>query len=152
MDLQFIRSRLKAMEAEFMAAEDSLLAIKRRQRKLQDEEIEEPGGEVARLERQVDTKGTLYMSMLSRYEGVRIKANRRFPKLEVLNYASAEDATPASQTVRQWVIISSGVGLVLSIFLAFFLEFLKKNHDSGRLEPILLVLRKDVDRIRGLFR
>ena len=90
--------------------------------------------------------------MLSRYEGAWIESNRRVPKLEVLNYASAEDVTPVSRTVIQLIIISSGVGLSLSIFLAFFLEFLKRNRKSGRLDPILEELRKDGGRVRRLFR
>ncbi len=47
--------------------------------------------------------------------------------------------------------ISLGVGLMLSIFLAFIVEYIARNRASGRMDPILAELRKDTDRLRRLF-
>ncbi len=153
MDLKLIESHLEAVEAELRAAEDSLLAFKRRHRGVRDaESIEELELQLSRFQRRVDIRSAHYANMLSRFEEARIQSDRRSPKLEVLNYAILENVTPVSRSIRQWVIISAGVGLIVSVFLAFFVDFLCRNRASGRMDPIVNELGKDVQRVRGIFR
>ena len=63
--------------------------------------------------------------------------------MQVINYASAEDAEPTSFGLRKRIGLSAGAGLVVFTFLSFFLEFLNRNKKSGRMDPILRELGRD---------
>ena len=52
---------------------------------------------------------------------------------------------------RKAVLLGFAVALVLTIFLAFILEYLGRSKESGRMDPILQELAKDINRLRRLF-
>jgi hypothetical protein len=47
------------------------------------------------------------------------------------------------------VLLSAVVGLLVAVFLAFVLEYLERNRQSGRMEPILEEFRRDLERVKA---
>lgn len=150
-DLAFIASRLKALEAELRAAEDSLAAFQKDNRLVEGNVVfrdPEFSFKLSQLQRQVDLRSSLYTTLANQYELARIAARREAPTFEVLRYARPVEAVLRSPG---WVVpISAAVGLFVSVFLAFFLEYVQRNRESGRMEPILKELGEDVARLRRL--
>ncbi len=64
--------------------------------------------------------------------------------------ANSDDAVPSTTSSRTVVLISGMVGLMVSICLAFFIEYTVRIHQAGRTAPILNELGKDVERVRRL--
>ena len=93
-------------------------------------------------------KSSVYTKLANEYELARVRAQRDAPSFEVLNEAQPIDAV--SSTSELGIVISFAIGLLLSIIIAFILEFIQRNRQSGRLEPIVKELQSDVDRLKRL--
>lgn len=146
-DVAFIHSRLRSVAGELRTAEDSLVTFQRSNLSIQDPELVLYQ---AHLKRQVDLKSSLYTTLATQYELARIEARKDAPTFEVLNYARPTDAVPSTATRKRTILLGAAVGLFLFVFLAFLGEYIEQNLRSGRLDPILDELRKDVDRARRL--
>ena len=70
------------------------------------------------------------------------------PHFEVLGLAPPT-GIPAVPDRKRTVLLSAVVGLLVAVFLAFVLEYFERNRRSGRMEPILDELRKDLERVRS---
>lgn len=91
----------------------------------------------------LNSRIAVYRNLLNQREQLRLEAQSTGPELEVVNYASAGDAKPAGLGLRQRIGLAAGAGLVVFVFLAFVLEFLQRNRNTGRMEPVLKELRGD---------
>ena len=145
-DLDFIKDRLAQVERELNVAEDSLLFFM--DRNVIIPENSSLAVRVSRLQRLVDVRSSVYNNLVNEYEMNRIKSQREAPSFEVLSRARSIDAV--SQSPKSWVILSVAVGLLFSVFLAFILEYIQKTRKSGRLDPIVKELQRDVDRLKRL--
>lgn len=143
--LSFIQSRLLELESGLRAAEDSLYTLRTRYQEVSDEpaELRRVSRETSWIQQTVEARTEVYRRLLNQREQVRIRSEREGPKFEVLNYATAEDSRKTGLSVRERAGLAAGAGLVLSLLLAFLLEFVSRNRKSGRLEPVLAELRKD---------
>ena len=146
-DLEFIQDRMKSVEVDLKATEDSLVAFQRANVAIQDPAL---AIQYSHLKRQVDLRSNIYSTLANQYELARIDARREAPTFEVLIHASPDDAVAVGST-QKTVGLSAAVGLFVSVFLAFVLEYVQRNRQSGRLEPILDELKTDVSRARRLF-
>ena len=147
-DVEFIGSRLKAMEADLRAAEDSIVAFRRFNISIQDPQL---SLRLSHLQRRADLKSELHTILAKQYEMARIRAREEVRTFEVLHYARPVDAVSSSSSRKRTALLAAAVGLFLSVFLAFFLEYLERNQKAGRMEPILNELRKDTERIKWVF-
>ena len=145
-DIDFIESRLKTLEAELRAAEDSLVAFHRANVSIGDPEI---SLQLSHLQHQVNLKLRLYTTVAERHELARIEAWKEMQAFKVLNYARSVGIAPVASHRR--TVLSAAVGLVVSVFLAFILEYVARTRQSGRMEPILNELQRDAGRVRRLW-
>jgi uncharacterized protein involved in exopolysaccharide biosynthesis len=138
-ELAFIEERQEVVEADLRAAEDSLLTFKRKHRGLpmQGIPVEELEMQLSWHQRRVDARAGLYNSLLNQHEQALLRAKLASPKLQVINYAFAETAEQTAWGLRRKATLGGAVGLVLSVFLAFILEYIDRNRKSGRLDPII---------------
>ena len=104
----------------------------------------------SRLQREVEIRSALLTTVLSQYEMARMDAKKKFPDIEVLSRAEVP-VLPGPRGAVKKGMIGGIVGMMMTVFLAFFLEYLRRNQASGRMEPILEELRSDVRRVRRLF-
>ena len=146
-DIDFIESRLKTLEAELRAAEDSLVAFHRANVSIGDPEI---SLQLSHLQSQVNLKLRLYTMVAERYELARQEVLKEAQTFKVLNYAQLAHIAPVIAT-RKRSLLGAAVGLVVSVFLAFILEYFTRIRRSGRMEPILNELRRDADRVKRLW-
>ena len=144
-DLAFIKARMKTVETELMAAEDALVVFRRANVAIQDPAL---SIKLSHIQRQVNLKASLYSTLANQYELARLQARREAPQFEVLGEASAPGIHGVSDR-RRTVLLSAVVGLFVSVFLAFVLEYFERNRQSGLMEPILDELRSDLARVKA---
>ena len=147
-DLQFIQSRIEEVEKELWAAQDSLTTFQKSNISIQhNPELETRH---TYLRGRVELKRSIYHALMNKYEIVRIDERKTTPTFEVLSLANPDDAVPSTAAPRTVVLISGMVGLMVSICLAFLIEYTVRIHRAGRIAPILNELGKDVERVRRL--
>ena len=144
-DLAFIETRMKTVGAELRAAESSLVAFHRANVAIQDPAL---SIQLSHIQRQVNLKSSIYSTLANQYELARIQARKEAPHFEVLGLAPPT-GIPAVPDRKRTVLLSAVVGLLVAVFLAFVLEYFERNRRSGRMEPILDELRKDLERVRS---
>ena len=150
--LGFIEGRVSAIQDSLTKAEKALVKFKKQNRNLGSADLLDPEQQTtySRLNRNVNTLDNLLTTILVKFEVTRIEAEKKSPDIEVLN--RAEPPEFGTKTGMKKVMgLGFAVGLVLTVFLAFVLEYLKRTRQSGRMEPILSELKKDADRLRRLF-
>ena len=148
--LIFIEERVSEIQEELSQAEKNLVDFQRRNRNLVGKDMtyltSEQMIEHSRLQREIDIRSSLLSTILNQYEVARVEAKKEIPDVEVLYFADPEFTVQKDR--KKVVIIGFAVGLLVSVFLAFFLEYVERNRQSGRMEPIMNELRKDRDRFR----
>ena len=150
--LAFIETRLTEIQKELAQAEGGLVEFRSQHRELEEDAgrlAPEEATEYSRRQREVQIRSSLLSTVLNQYEIARVEAQKEVPNVEVLNYAEAPEFG-SRLGARKAVVLASAVGLFASVFLAFLLEYIQRNRQSGRLEPILEELRGDVDRAKRL--
>ena len=154
--VKFIENRTAEIQQELSLAEQALAEFQRRNRDVA--LATEDGGfltpematQYSRLQREVAIRSALLTTVLSQYEMARMDAKKKFPDIEVLSRAEVP-VLPGPRGAVKKGMIGGIVGMMMTVFLAFFLEYLRRNQASGRMEPILEELRSDVRRVRRLF-
>lgn len=145
-DLDFIHSRVEAMESELRKAEDALAAFQRSNVSARDPRT---ALRLAQLQREVQLKARLYSTLMEQYELKRIQVRRDIQGFQVLNSAKPSEIAPTGIRKRV-VLVGASSGFFISVFLAFLLEYFARQRQCGRLEPVLTELRKDAARVRAL--
>jgi len=154
--VSFIENRTTEIQEELGQAEQALAEFQRRNRDValaaEDRGFLTPemATQYSRLQREVEIRSTLLTTVLSQYEMARMDAKKKFPDIEVLSQAEVP-VLPGPRGAVLKGMIGGIVGMMMTVFLAFFLEYLRRNQESGRMEPILEELRSDVRRVRRLF-
>ena len=135
----FLEERLASAEAALRAAEDTLIAFKRRHRGLPNPQValESLEMELSWLQRKVGLQVSLCSTLLEQYERALLAARMDKPSFEILNRAYAETAQQTSWNSRRLTGVGIGVGFVGSILVAFVLEYFSRVRQSGGLDPIL---------------
>lgn len=152
--LRFTEQRLEEVRGELSKAEEALLNFQKSNVNF----IGGPGGtppdlslELSRLQREVNVKSGLFTTLVNQYEVARIEARGQTPVIEVLNYADPKDCVSSLKSRNQSVLISAAVGLMVTVFLAFFLEYIEKNRQTGRIDRLKEILQEDRSRFRRIF-
>ena len=156
--LGFIEERLASIQDSLVSAETALVKFKKNNRNLSFSGATGSTGFLSpeqqttfsRLQRDIQTRETLLTTILTQFEIARIEAEKEIPDIEVLNRATPPEFGEKTGK-RKAVLLGFAVALVLTIFLAFILEYLGRSKESGRMDPILQELAKDIDRLRRLF-
>jgi uncharacterized protein involved in exopolysaccharide biosynthesis len=134
-ELKYIDSRLFEVEGKLRSAEDSFLTFRAENLgHLDTERFLELQRELSWRQRRVTSWENVYNSLLARQEAIRIEAQRRDPKFEVLSYASVVSERTGIGTR---VVLGLVSGLVLSIFAAFSADFFIRLKADGRLRTAL---------------
>lgn len=151
--LTFIEKRMAELQDELAGAEEALADFQNRNSLTLDGGAffltPEQAVEHSRLKRAVETRSSLLSTVMNQYEVVRVEAKKEVSGIEVLNYAEPPELG-SGLGKKKAVMISSAVGFFVTVFLAFLLEYIERNRQSGRLEPIVKELEKDVKRVRRL--
>ena len=154
--LKFIEGRMKELQDSLGVAEEALVSFQNRNHYLSVE-----GGaaflspeqvvEYSRLKRSVETLSSLLETVSNQYEIARVEEKKVVTGIEVLNEAETPELG-SGLGKRKAVMTSAAVGLFVSVFLAFLLEYIERNRRSGRLDLIVQELQGDVDWVRRLLR
>jgi uncharacterized protein involved in exopolysaccharide biosynthesis len=152
--LAFIESRSKEIQQELGEAEEALSEFERRNRNVVSGEgtaflTPEQRTEYSRLQRDVQIRSSLLSTVLNQYEISRVEAKKEAPEIEVLSFAEPPEIG-AGTSKRKALMLGGAVGLFLSVFLAFFLEYIDRNRQSGRMDPILDEFKSDITRVQRL--
>ena len=152
--LAFIESRSEEIQQELGQAEEVLSEFERRNRNVVSAEgtaflTPEQRTEYSRLQRDVQIRSSLLSTVLNQYEISRVEAKKEAPEIEVLSYAEPPEIGAGTST-RTALMLGGTVGLFLSIFLAFILEYIDRNRRSGRMDPILNEFKSDITRVQRL--
>lgn len=152
--LRFTEQRMEEVRGDLSKAEEALLNFQKSNVNF----IGGPGGtppdlslELSRFQREVNVKSGLFTTLVNQYEAARIEARGQTPVIEVWNYADPKDCVSSSESRSQSVLISAAVGLMVTVFLAFFLEYIEKNRQKGRINRLKEILQEDRTRFRRIF-
>ncbi len=104
----------------------------------------------SRLQQRTQILSSLFSTVMNRYEVARLEAKREISSIEVLNYAEPPESVLKPNITRP-MLLSSAMGFMVSVFLAFFLEYVERGRQSGRMDPILKHLQRDVAQMKRLF-
>jgi uncharacterized protein involved in exopolysaccharide biosynthesis len=125
---RFIGGRLAEAEAQLVAAENALQEFLRSNREFRNSP--ELLFEHDRLQRQVDMRQEVYTSLLRSQEQARIDGVRDTPLFTVID-DPAGAAYPVGRGLIQRTILAFMFGLILAVFVAFVLEFSRRNRHNG---------------------
>jgi uncharacterized protein involved in exopolysaccharide biosynthesis len=81
------------------------------------------------LEQKVQIQNDIYKLLTVQYESARIEATKEARILQVIDKPTVPE-DPEPRKAKHNTMIAGMVGLLASIMLAFFIEFLKKNKAS----------------------
>jgi uncharacterized protein involved in exopolysaccharide biosynthesis len=152
--LAFIESRSDEIQQELGQAEEAVAEFERRNRNVVSGEgaaflTPEQRTEYSRVQREVQIRSSLLTTILNQYEIARVEAKKEAPQIEVLSQAEPPEFGSGTSK-RKALMLGGAVGLFLSIFLAFFLEYIDRNRQSGRMDPILDEFKSDITRLQRL--
>ncbi|MCK4225204.1 MAG: hypothetical protein KAX39_08480 [candidate division Zixibacteria bacterium] len=119
---KFISQRLKEVKEELKQAEDNLEVFQLKNRNFNTASSPELAMELARLEREVEIKSKVFLTLTQQYELARVEAKKDIPIVQVLDYATPpeEKAGPNRKAlVLTSFLLSSflGIAIVLSLEL-----------------------------------
>lgn len=116
---KFISQRLVETEGELKEAEDNLEAFQTKNRNFYTTSSPELAMELARLEREVEIKSKVFLTLTQQYELAKIEAKKDVPIVQVLDYAKPPEQKAGPN--RKMIILASlflssfvGIGMVLS--------------------------------------
>lgn len=151
-NLKVIAQRLAEVSAELSKAEAALVDFQKSNVNL----IGGLGGNspdlnlaLSRLQREVAIKSGLFTTLTNQYESAKIEAAAQTPVIEVLGYADPKLCVRSS---NRTLLTVSALGLLGSVFLAFFLEYIDRKRQAGRVDRLAEILREDRKRFRWFFR
>ena len=151
--LKFIKARKDTLQYELSQAEQALVDFQNRNQFLFEGEsrmlLAEQAVEYSRLNRSVDTLSGLLLTIISQYEIVRVESKKVVSGIDILSLAEPPEIG-SGLGEKKALLISSAAGFFLMVFAAFILEFIQRNRQSGRLEPIIKELQSDIDRLKRL--
>ncbi len=122
--LDFAEQRLKEVKAELEAAENSYAYFLRRNKDLA--LLPEIAVERDQFQRDIAVKSELYSALLKQRETLRIEAKKEAIVVEIIHRATL--ASASADKKGKIVMLAAGVGLLVAVFLAFFLEYLEKQN------------------------
>lgn len=141
---QFIEGRLANARQDLRGAEDSITDWLRRNRQYQSSP--ELQAEYQRLQRQVDIRQEVYLTLSRQYETARIEEVNSTPVITVIDSAAVPQRK-SKPNRRLWAAGSVLAGGFVAIILAFALEFLDRaeqnsSGDLGELDRMLKRFRR----------
>lgn len=120
---EFISQRLEEVKKELKQAEDNLKTIQLKNRNFNTASSPELAMELARLEREVEIKSKVFLTLTQQYELARVGAKKDVPIVQVLDYAKAPEGKSGPN--RKFLILMSfllssfmGIAIVLSLKVA----------------------------------
>jgi uncharacterized protein involved in exopolysaccharide biosynthesis len=125
---QFIEGRLREVEADLTAAEDSLEEFLRRNRRY--DQSPDLRFTYDRLYRRVQLQQQVYASLAESYENSKIEEVRDTPVFTIVEPPTAP-ARADSRSVIGWGLGGLSLGLVLALILTFLREFAKRAEESS---------------------
>ncbi|HEX9917407.1 MAG TPA: GNVR domain-containing protein [candidate division Zixibacteria bacterium] len=116
---KFIAKRLEEVQGELTQAENNLEAFQSENRNFYTSTSPELAMELARLEREVEIKSKVFLTLTQQYELARVEAKKDVPIVQVLDYAKPPEQKAGPN--RKLIILASvflssfvGIGMVLS--------------------------------------
>ena len=131
MERQFAEARVEEARADLEAAEQALARFLERNRRF--DSSPELRIEYERLQRQIEQRQRVYVSLLESFERARLDEVRDIPVITVVEPAEGFAAPNARGTVR-FGILGLIVGAVLGVLVAMTLEFFETAERSDRPE------------------
>lgn len=154
-NLTIIEKRMLELEQELKISEKQLNDFQRTNRDLLSESTGTASyailtTEIARVEREVTLKQSLFLTVANQYEILRLQRKKETPNFDVISYAEPPLTDRAS--LFKPAVIGTMVGAMMAVFLAFLLEYLEKKGEAGELAPLMAAWREDRERLRAFFR
>ena len=119
----FISQRLEDTKKELKEAEDNLEAFQLKNRNFYAASSPEIALELARLEREVEVKSKVFLTLTEQYELARVEAKKDVPIVQILDYAKPPEQKTGPN--RKIIILTSlflssfvGVAIILSLEFA----------------------------------
>ena len=117
---KFISQRLEELKAELRQAEDNLEAFQLKNRNFNTATSPELATELFRLEREVEIKSRVFLTLTQQYELARVETKKDVPIVQVLDYAKPPDEKSAPNRellLMTGFLLSSllGIAIVLSV-------------------------------------
>ena len=151
--LVFMARRLGEIHRELDSLHGELVEFQRRNRDVVSDQAARATDSALEYERrrnQIEIVSSLYSTVLNQREIARVEAKKKLADFEILGLAEPPEFGTRT-SLKKAGAIGLAVGLMLSVFLAFIVEYIGRNRESGRMDPIVNELRKDTDRLRRLF-
>jgi uncharacterized protein involved in exopolysaccharide biosynthesis len=117
---------LKGQMREMAEGKKSNLSSEQKDIFIPTEKIPDLGLQYARLFRDAKVQETLYGLLTQQYELARIQEAKDSPTVQVLDIAKAPEKKTRPKKALI-ILLATTTALFLSVFLAFFMEFLEKN-------------------------
>lgn len=121
---KFISQRLEEVKAELRQAEDSLEAFQLKNRNFNTSSSPELATRLARLERELEIKSNVFLTLTQQYELARVETKKEVPIVQVLDYAKPPDEK-AGPNRKLLVLTSLLLSTLLGIALVLSVEFCK---------------------------
>jgi len=119
---KFISRRLEEVKAELRQAEDNLETFQLKNRNFNTASSPELAAELARLEREVEIKSNVFLTLTQQHELARVETKKDVPIVQVLDYAKPPDEKAGPN--RKLLVLTSlllssllGIAIVLSVEL-----------------------------------
>lgn len=120
---KFVSQRLKEVKVELEQAENNLKAFQLKNRNFNTATSPELAMELARLEREVEIKSKVFLTLTQQYELARVEAKKDVPIVQVLDYAKPPEEKTGPN--RRSIVLTSfllssflGIAIILSLELA----------------------------------
>jgi uncharacterized protein involved in exopolysaccharide biosynthesis len=134
-NVKFVAGRLKEIETELAAAEDTLRDFQERNLNFATSGDPELILELARLQRQVELKSTLYASLSGEHERARIEAVKDIPIVQVLDPGAVPVVKSAPRRTYYMAAALAG-SLVFSVFLSVWRDLYARRRFRDQLEDV----------------
>ncbi|MEW6756410.1 MAG: Wzz/FepE/Etk N-terminal domain-containing protein [Candidatus Latescibacterota bacterium] len=143
--LAFINDRMKEVQQELSQAEEAQTEFELRNRNVA-YSLErgflspEVRAEYGRLQRQVQIRSSLLSTIMNQYEIARVEVEKKTPGIDVLR-SPLVPRTGTRMATSKALALGGTSGLLVSLFAAFVLEYVARQRQAGKLEPILAEFR-----------
>jgi len=121
---KFISQRLEEVKAELRQAEDNLEAFQLKNRNFNTASSPELATQLARLERELEIKSNVFLTLTQQYELARVETKKEVPIVQVLDYAEPPDEK-AGPNRKLLVLTSLLLSSLLGIAIVLSVEFCK---------------------------
>ena len=143
---KFISQRLVEVKEELKQAEDKLEVFQAENRNFGTTTSPELAMELARLEREVEIKSKVFLTLTQQYELARVEANKDVPIVQVLDYAKPPDKKTGPNR-KMMIILSFMLSSFVGVAMILSLEFAKtkvKPDEYKKAVDLSRELRSDV--------